>query len=369
MEILFEDEWVNLEKDITPLSSVVDEDLITTEACSIFDYQENKKTEFYPWVKPNLPDEYKIGLIIGGSGSGKSTLLKQFGKEFAHEWLPNKSILSHFNNSKEATEKMYAVGLSSVPTWIKPYQVLSNGEKFRVDLARSLQSNSIIDEYTSVVDRNVAISASKTINKYIHSSNLNNIVFASCHRDIIPFLKPDWIIDLDAGMYVLQPRECLWRPPMVVQIYEVKRSLWSYFMGHHYLTTSLHPFARCYIACLENQIVSFASAIPFPNRYLKKAWREHRTVTLPDFQGLGIGVRLSDWLAEAHIKGGYRYFSRTAHPRMGEYRENHKNWKATSNNKKIQKSNQNPNWSHWNFDDKRIAYSHEFVLENIYDSI
>lgn len=308
MEILFEDEWVNLEKDINPLTSIVDEDLITTEACSIFDYQENKKTEFYPWVKPNLPDKYKIGLIIGGSGSGKSTLLKQFGKEFTHKWLPNKSILSHFNNSKEATEKMYAVGLSSVPTWIKPYQVLSNGEKFRVNLARSLQSNSIIDEYTSVVDRNVAISASKTINKYIHSSDLNNIVFASCHRDIIPFLKPDWIIDLDAGMYVLQPKECLRRPPMVVQIYEVKRSLWSYFMGHHYLTTSLHPFARCYIACLENQIVSFASAIPFPNRYLKKAWREHRTVTLPDFQGLGIGVRLSDWLVKHISREGISTF-------------------------------------------------------------
>jgi len=362
MELSFEDTWLNMEKSDKPLISNVIADELTAQACSIFDYKENVKSQFYSWLKPNLPDLYKIGLIVGGSGSGKSTLLKQFGIESKNQWQNNKSILSHFDSVEDATEKMYAVGLSSVPTWVKPYQVLSNGEKFRVDLAKSLKSNAIIDEYTSVVDRNVAISASKTINSYINKTDINNVVFASCHRDIIPYLKPDWIIDLDAGMYVINPKECLRRPKMVVQIYEVKRSLWEYFMGHHYLTTSLHPFARCYIACMGDQIVSFASSIPFPNRYLKKAWREHRTVTLPDFQGLGIGVRLSDWLAEAHIKSGYRYFSRTAHPRMGEYRENHKNWQPTSNNKKIQKSNKNPNWSHWNFDDKRIAYSHEFIV-------
>ena len=363
MQLGYEDKWLELNRSETPLVSEVEPDEITAKACLVFDYLENSKSVFFPWIKPDLPNKYKIGLIVGNSGSGKSQMLQQFGPITENKWTQNKSVASHFNNVEDATNKFYAVGLSSVPTWVKPYQVLSNGEKFRVDLAQSLESNAVIDEYTSVVDRNVAISSSKSLHKFINSSNLENIVFASCHRDIVPWLKPDWIIDLDAGMYVLNPKECLWREPMVAQVFEVKRTLWNVFMGHHYLGTNLHPFARCYLATLENQIVSFSAAIPFPNRYIKKAWREHRTVTLPDFQGLGVGVRLSDWVAEAHVRNFYRYFSRTAHPRMGEYREIHKNWKTTTNNKKIQKSNKNPNWSHWNFDDKRVAYSHEFVID------
>jgi ABC-type ATPase with predicted acetyltransferase domain len=53
--------------------------------------------------------------------------------------------------------------LNSVPSWYKPYQVLSNGEKFRADLARKLKSNTVIDEFTSVVDRTVAKAASVSL--------------------------------------------------------------------------------------------------------------------------------------------------------------------------------------------------------------
>jgi GNAT superfamily N-acetyltransferase len=357
-----EDQWLQLERSEKPLRSIIESDSITEEACRMFDYS-NEYADFYPWKIPELPKTWGIGLIVGASGSGKSVLLNEFGTIKEPEWNNKKSVLSHFDNAKSATSVMYAVGLSSVPTWTKPYKTLSNGEKFRVNLARQLHNNALIDEFTSVVDRNVAKSASKTIKNYVVDNKLTNLVFASCHRDIIEWLQPDWIIDTDAGMYCLLPKECLRRKPMVVEIYEVNRTMWNYYMGHHYLTTSLHPFARCYVASMEGQAISFGAAIPFPNGHIKKAWRGHRTVTKPDYQGLGIGVRLSDWIAEAHIKGGYRYFSRTTHPRMGMYRELSKEWRATSGNLKPQKSNPNPNWSHWNFDDKRIAYSHEFIGE------
>ena len=55
---------------------------------------------------------------------------------------------------------------------------------------------------------------------------------------------------------------------------------------------------------------------------------------LPDFQGMGIGVRFSDTIAQIHLDQGHRYFSRTAHPRMGFYRETSELWKPTSKNKK-----------------------------------
>jgi GNAT superfamily N-acetyltransferase len=61
----------------------------------------------------------------------------------------------------------------------------------------------------------------------------------------------------------------------------------------------------------------------------RNKWRECRTVVLPDFQGLGIGVRFSNAIADIFIEEGSRYFSKTAHIRMGEYRQNNPLWRAT----------------------------------------
>lgn len=146
MQLGYEDKWLELNRSETPLVSEVEPDEITAKACLVFDYLENSKSVFFPWIKPDLPNKYKIGLIVGNSGSGKSQMLQQFGPITENKWTQNKSVASHFNNVEDATNKFYAVGLSSVPTWVKPYQVLSNGEKFRVDLAKSLESNAVIDE-------------------------------------------------------------------------------------------------------------------------------------------------------------------------------------------------------------------------------
>jgi GNAT superfamily N-acetyltransferase len=76
------------------------------------------------------------------------------------------------------------------------------------------------------------------------------------------------------------------------------------------------------------------SIIAFPSGSLKNAWREHRTVVLPEFQGLGIGVRMSDAAGEIVIAGGGIFFSKTASMRMGEYRNSSSLWKPTSKNQK-----------------------------------
>ena len=99
--------------------------------------------------------------------------------------------------TKEAIEKLIAVGLNSIPIWCKPRNVLSVGEGFRIDLARRIKNNCVIDEFTSTVDRNVALSCAKSIGKYIRKKNLKRCVFVSCHKDFIDVLKPDYIVDLD----------------------------------------------------------------------------------------------------------------------------------------------------------------------------
>lgn len=148
-----------------------------------------------------MPENWNIGLIVGNSGTGKSTIAKEMfkdeyikGFEYTH-----KSVIDDMPSNKtieEITKMFYSVGFGSVPSWLKPYNVLSNGEKMRVDLARALLEKDKIcfDEFTSVVDRNVAQTMCIATNKAIKKIN-KQFIAVSCHYDIIEWLQPDWIFD------------------------------------------------------------------------------------------------------------------------------------------------------------------------------
>lgn len=69
----------------------------------------------------------------------------------------------------------------------------------RVDLARSILEDKdliVFDEFTSVVNREVAKTSSYAISKAVRKQNKKFIAVA-CHRDIIDWLEPDWIYDTD----------------------------------------------------------------------------------------------------------------------------------------------------------------------------
>jgi GNAT superfamily N-acetyltransferase len=367
-EITFDDQWYELTRATEPLQSKVIVSDLAQEAIKSFDYDTDGTTTFYPYLAPALPESFGIGVIVGASGTGKSTLLKSFGTSASHTW-DDRAIVDYFDTPHEAKEKLFAVGLTSIPTWFKPYSVLSNGEKFRADLAVRLKDNAVIDEYTSVVDRNIAKAASKSFRKYITDNGVTGIVIATVHRDILNYLQPDWIIDTDAGMFAVKPRECLWREPVVAEVYEVQPALWQLYAKHHYLTADLSPFARCFAAIIEGSPAAFYAVISYPSGTVKHAFRGHRLVTHPDYQGLGIGPRLSDFVAQAYIAEGKRFFAKTAHPRLGEYRERSPEWKPTTKNKRYrtdtasdaQRQQRRQRFVDWTMNPNRLTYSHEYV--------
>lgn len=148
-----------------------------------------------------LPEKWNIGVIVGASGTGKSTIAKElFSDCYIKQFDYNaKSVIDDMPKSKsvDEIEKMfYAVGFGSVPSWLKPYNVLSNGEKMRVDLAKALLEKDKVcfDEFTSVVDRNVAQTACIAINKTIKTQS-KQFIAVSCHYDILEWLQPDWVFD------------------------------------------------------------------------------------------------------------------------------------------------------------------------------
>lgn len=125
---------------------------------------------------------WEIGLIVGPSGCGKSTIAKElFGDDLVagFDWPEDRSIVDAFPaglSMTEITGALSSVGFSSPPSWLRPYRCLSNGEQFRVTLARGLadaRSLLVIDEFTSVVDRTVAQIGSAAIAKTIRRKNVN----------------------------------------------------------------------------------------------------------------------------------------------------------------------------------------------------
>lgn len=189
--------------------SNVDKSFRVAKVMSDFDLKLEHSNEHFEG-EIELPKEWNIGLICGGSGTGKTTIAKELFKDYiitSFEY-DNNSVLDNMskNISTEDIEKMfYAVGFGSVPSWLKPYSVLSNGEKMRVDLARALLEKDIIvfDEFTSVVDRQVAKTACIAINKAIKGTN-KKFIAISCHKDIIEWLQPDWEFDTDEMKQVFQ---------------------------------------------------------------------------------------------------------------------------------------------------------------------
>lgn len=146
---------------------------------------------------------WNILLICGKSGSGKSTILKEIGNIKELNYDNSKAVISQFEelSEEEACDLLCSVGLSSVPTWLrKPYQ-LSNGERARLDLCKAIYEARdgkyiYVDEFTSVVNRDVAKSMSFALQRYVRQHNLK-IVIASCHFDIIEWLQPDYVFNLN----------------------------------------------------------------------------------------------------------------------------------------------------------------------------
>ena len=189
-----------LERETEPLVSHVDKDEFIQASETAFDCIFDGTSKFFQWKMPTkIPKNFKLGVIVGSSGSGKSTLLKKFGVEEQPTWLPNKSVISHFESPAEGINRLSSVGFNSIPSWYKPYHVLSNGEKFRADLARKLKTGAVIDEYTSVVDRTVAKAASVALSRYIKNNDIEGVVLSTCHHDIVDWLEPDWVLNTDTG--------------------------------------------------------------------------------------------------------------------------------------------------------------------------
>lgn len=169
----------------------------------MFDLQLDKVKENFQG-QIDLDENWNVGIIVGASGTGKSTIMRELFNDYVVEnnkYTSNSVIddMPKGKSVKEITCAFNSVGFSSPPSWLKPYSVLSNGEKMRVDLANGILSDKdfiVFDEFTSVVNREVAKIGSYAIQKAIRKQN-KKFIAVSCHYDIIDWLEPDWVFCTD----------------------------------------------------------------------------------------------------------------------------------------------------------------------------
>ena len=187
--------------------------------------------------KGSLPiegDDWQIGVIVGRSGSGKTSIAKRLFPDAytAAFGYTSKCILDDFPEeieTSELTRLLCSVGFASPPDWLKSYSCLSQGEKMRVDIARALclpKNLTVFDEFTSVVDREVAKITSYAISKAIRRQKDKKFVAVTCHYDVVDWLDPDWVFCTDTMEFDRKK--------------EVGRPLNSRFIG------AANPHGRCF---------------------------------------------------------------------------------------------------------------------------
>lgn len=311
---------------------------------------------------PELPDEGLI-LITGTSGSGKTSILRQHFDEVINTW-DDQPLYMNFSSPENAEKYLLACGLRTIPAWKRPYRQLSNGEKHRADCAMLLDKGcEYIDEFTSVVDRNTARALASTLHKHFNASDSKRLVIATCHKDVTDWLKPDHVYDTDMKLWLDGDYLCPTSIKLHVEACDGEK-VWPIFQKHHYLDRNYNKSASAFVGYIEHKPITFCSVLAFPSGTVKNAWREHRTVVLPEFQGLGIGNRMSEEVAEYIVSEGCRFFSKTAHPAMGEHRNKSSKWKPTSKNGLKRKDyKKHERFKNQLAHTERVCYSHEYVGE------
>lgn len=290
--------------------------------------------------------DWKIGVVVGPSGSGKTSIGKRlFGTTdafWAPAWPEDAPIVDAIlpgGDFDNVTGALAAVGLGSVPSWLRPYGVLSMGERFRADMARLVceaPAQAVVDEFTSVVDRQIARFGALAFAKAWRRT-VGKVVLLTPHYDVIDWLEPDWVFDTATGTF--RRGRGLWRrPKFELEIVRTDWRYWPEFEPHHYLKLPKMIGACCYVGTVEGErVVHMGMSTSAKGRGVEA--RGCRLVVKPEWQGAGVGMRFLNAVCQMQAEGapGARLPGRpvttifhTSHPGLASALRRDRAWRQVS---------------------------------------
>lgn len=158
----------------------------------------------------------RIVLLVGPSGSGKSSALGRVARRFpacssvGQAPFPSDravvDVVAPAGTLASALSMMTACGLGEPRLWLRSFDTLSDGERFRASLARAVAAATrsrssaplLCDEFCSLLHRRVAKAISFNIRKIVSRRRLC-LVVASSNEDVIADLQPDEVVWLRGG--------------------------------------------------------------------------------------------------------------------------------------------------------------------------
>ena len=152
---------------------------------------------------------------------------------------------------------------------------------------------------------------------------MRQFIAVTCHYDVVDWLDPDWVFCTDTMEF--DRKKGLGRP-LNSRFIGAALPSGKWFRQYHYLRGTLASTARCYFTVYQDKPIAFIAVvhIHMKSRY----YRVTRLVVLPDYQGLGVGKRLLNFIAELYTsQTKVPFYILTSNPQI--IRGNIENWKIT----------------------------------------
>jgi len=272
--------------------------------------------------------ELKIGptdivYITGDSGSGKSVLLRAIKQDLGDDAVDmmdirpdlNRPLIETVGNTfEEALELLSKVGLNDAFLFLRTYDQLSDGQKYRYRLAKFVESKKewwVLDEFAATLDRDTAKIIAFNLQKLARQQG-KAVLAATTHTDLFDDLRPSVHIHKRFGKeicvvyYTNQPAlECSLLKEMHVEACSMAD--WGQVAGFHYRTHRVSAPRKIFRLRRRDELCGvivycyppatcFGRRLVLPRMTIKEMNEKlsiiSRVVVHPKYRTIGLGAKL-----------------------------------------------------------------------------
>ena len=268
-----------------------------------------------------------IVYITGDSGSGKSVLLKALEKDIRQDMglrciniadiKPRKDlplIETVGKSLEEALELLSRVGLNDAFLFLRAYEQLSDGQKYRYKIAKMIESNAqfwIMDEFAATLDRDTAKIVAFNLQKLARQQG-KAVLAATTHTDLVEDLNPSVHIHKRFGKEItvnyypnIPAKECSLVKEMHME--EGRAEDWRKLAHFHYRSHKIAGPRKIFCLKRGDELCGvivycyppptcFGRRLVLPNMSMKELNEKlsviSRVVVHPKYRTIGLGSKL-----------------------------------------------------------------------------